>query len=609
MAPVIGIESSTGLDFDRKGETLYWVQGREEDDENCTIYTTPYGGGNKTLFLGTDNGMVGAPYTIAFDWLGRNLYIGNRVASNIEAVRVDGKQKYRAIILANNGYPNSVSRPKQIVLDPTDGKLFWIDEGVLEVPVKIGRVDMNGKNPIVLLQEIAHPESLVVDIEKKLLYYSASNPALIGVMDYNGDERTTITMKDSHPMARPRSLGILDHRLYYLDPLYERIVRLDLPHGDNPKTIVDNEADLRSMMIYKKRASMQHPCQTNNGGCKHLCLPAIAATRSCACGMGSRKENEVNCVSYKTFAVVSQLDTIRGYSLSDSTEAMVPVSGPGHHILHVDVMFREQWIYWAEYNRGYWNGIFRSRPNGTDIQHVVKDGIGSNGIRGLTIDWVAGNMYFTNVYPHENYVEVCWMDGSNRKVLVKTTTDAPRELAVNPIKRLLYWIDYGQHPRIGKALLDGSKWTPLVTSGISMPRDLTIDMQTHDIFWVDSKLDTIQKISYNGANRKVIRRDLPNPMGIAIYLNDVYWVDRNLMTVFKASKLNANESAVRVRTNLEKLRDIAIFNINNQPQDDANPCAHLGNGGCDQLCFSFPRRVGPLVLRAGTSAATAPPAS
>lgn len=98
-------------------------------------------------------------------------------------------------------------------------------------------------------------------------------------------------------------------------------------------------------------------------------------------------------------------------------------------------------------------------------------------------------------------------------------------------------------------------------------------------------------------------------MGIAIYLNDVYWVDRNLMTVFKASKLNANESAVRVRTNLEKLRDIAIFNINNQPQDDANPCAHLGNGGCDQLCFSFPRRVGPLVLRAGTSAATAPPAS
>ncbi|EDX17507.1 GD16065 [Drosophila simulans] len=362
LAPVIGIESSTGLDFDRKGETLYWVQGREDDDENCTIYTTPYGGGNKTLFLGIENGIVGAPYTIAFDWLGRNLYIGNRVASNIEAVRVDGKQKYRTIILANDGYPNSVSRPKQIALDPTDGKLFWIDEGVLEVPIKIGRVDMNGQNPIVVFQDVSHPESLAVDTEKKMVYYSASNRAVIGVMDYNGDDHTLILMKDSHPMAKPRSLGILDHRLYYLDPLYERIVRIDLPHGDNPKTIVDNESDLRSMMIYKKRALMQHPCQTNNGGCKHLCIPGPGATRTCACGIGYRKENEINCVAYKIFAVVSQLDMIRGYSLSDSSEAMVPISGHGHHILHVDVMYREQWIYWAEYNRGYWNGIFRSRP-------------------------------------------------------------------------------------------------------------------------------------------------------------------------------------------------------------------------------------------------------
>lgn len=75
------------------------------------------------------------------------------------------------------------------------------------------------------------------------------------------------------------------------------------------------------------------------------------------------------------------------------------------------------------------------RPNGTELEPVVKDGIGSNGIRGLTIDWIAGNLYFTNVFPHENYLEVCWLDGSHRKVLVRTTTDAPRELAVNPVKR------------------------------------------------------------------------------------------------------------------------------------------------------------------------------
>lgn len=175
----------------------------------------------------------------------------------------------------------------------------------------------------------------------------------------------------------------------------------------------------------------------------------------------------------------------------------------GHHILHVDVHVAQNWIYWVEFNRGVWNGIYRIRPNGTELQHIIKDGIGSNGIRGLTVDWIAGNLYFTNVFPHENYVEVCWLDGSMRKVLVKTTTDAPKELAVNPIKRLLYWIDYGQYPKIGKAYLDGSNWMPIVTTGISQPKDLTVDMVTHDVYWVDARLDLIQKVSSSGGERQV----------------------------------------------------------------------------------------------------------
>lgn len=71
--------------------------------------------------------------------------------------------------------------------------------------------------------------------------------------------------------------------------------------------------------------------------------------------------------------------------------------------------------------------------------------------------------------------------------------------------RYLYWIDYGQYPRIGKAWLDGSNWQPMVTVGISMPRDLTIDMNTHDVYWVDARLDSIQKVSYNGGNRQVCK--------------------------------------------------------------------------------------------------------
>lgn len=90
-----------------------------------------------------------------------------------------------------------------------------------------------------------------------------------------------------------------------------------------------------------------------------------------------------------------------------------------------------------------------------------------------------------------------------RKVLVKTTTDSPKELAVNPVKRLLYCIDHGQYPKIIKSYLDGSNWTPVITNGISQPRDLTVDMVTHDVYWVDARLDLIQKMSYSGGDRQV----------------------------------------------------------------------------------------------------------
>ncbi|KAL4708620.1 hypothetical protein ACJJTC_001059, partial [Scirpophaga incertulas] len=592
MESIVGIQGGVQLEYDRQGHTLFLLQSQSADndeDGNYTIYTMPYGGGEKTEFLGEDTGLVGAPAAIAFDWLGRNLYIANRIASNIEMIRVDGKVKYRKILIANDGSTTSVAKPRSICLDPTEGKMFWSDEGGFGVPAKIGRANMDGSGSVVLVEGGERPAALALDAERRTLYFSTLRPPAVRAVRTDGAEPARTLLSEAAPLALPAAVAVLDSRLYVLDPRHEHILRADLPAGDNPKPVLDNEPDLRALTVFQKRKLVHHPCALNNGGCAHICVPADGGARVCECSIGYRKEAEVSCTPYRSFAVVSQLELVRGFALQGAAEAMTPVAGRGHHALHVDVHVARQRVYWAEFSRGRWNGVFRAHPNGTQLEHVVRDGLGSNGVRGLAVDWIAGNLYFTNVFPHENYVEVCWLDGSHRKVLVKTTMDAPRELAVNPIKRLLYWIDYGQYPRIGKAYLDGSNWQTVISSGISNPRDLTIDMLTHDVFWVDSKLDQIQKISYNGGNRQLIRSNLPNPMGIAVHTSSVYWVDRNLETIYRASKLPGNMSLPeKVRTNLPKLRDIAIYDVNNQPTDENNPCKKYGNGGCEQLCFSFP---------------------
>ena len=59
-------------------ENVFCLQG--------TIYSMQLDGGNKTEFLGK-TGVVGRPYTIAFDWVARNMYVGNRIANNIQVSR------------------------------------------------------------------------------------------------------------------------------------------------------------------------------------------------------------------------------------------------------------------------------------------------------------------------------------------------------------------------------------------------------------------------------------------------------------------------------------------------------------------------------------------
>ncbi|XP_015791351.1 low-density lipoprotein receptor-related protein 2 [Tetranychus urticae] len=594
FTPVIGVENGYDFDYDRKEGFIYWIQSKDDSRENSTINRVSLKGGNQTRFL--PEGISSSICSLAFDWIGRNLYVGFNKSSSIAVIKVDGDQNYRRIILSNDGTPNGVGRPKSIALDPTSGAIYWLDEGGPNVPAKIGKANMDGTNSKILVKDnLYHLEAITIDIANKRLYFSQSSPGTIESIDLEGQDRQ-VKLTAASSIDKPQGLAVYNNRLYYLDSNYERIVRVNLPSCNNSHSLEENTPDLKNLKIYAKRPGLDnHPCQTANGGCLHLCIPIANRQHRCLCSTGFKSSGETGCEVYNSFAVVSSLTKLQGFSLDDHSEAMQPVTGSGHNILHVDVHVVKNTIYWTEFNPGGLNGIFSIKPDGTDKKQIISDGIGSNGIRGIAIDWIAGNMYFTNVFPHETYIEVCWLDGSNRMVIFKTTTDQPRALAVNPIKRYIYWIDYGPYPKIERALLDGTNRTSIVSRDIGQPRDLTIDMVTHDIYWVDTKFDAIQKIYFKGGRRQYIVKYIPSPYGVAIHGSFVYWVDRNLRTIFRASKIaspNGTNTQEPIKSNLETLRDIVIYDSKNQPMADT-PCSRSGNSVCDQLCFAKPEGYTP----------------
>lgn len=170
----------------------------------------------------------------------------------------------------------------------------------------------------------------------------------------------------------------------------------------------------------------------------------------------------------------------------------------------------------------------------------------------------------------------------------------PRHIVVDPRNRYLYWADYGQTPKIEKALLDGTNRTILVSSGIITPRGLALDWKTGYVFWVDDSLDMIARIYPHGGETEIVRYGsrYPTPYGITVFEDSIIWVDRNLKKVFQASKEPGNtEPPVVIRDNINVLRDVTMFDQRTQPTSaldlNYNPCMET-NGDCAHFCFALP---------------------
>ncbi|XP_077869877.1 low-density lipoprotein receptor-related protein 2-like [Saccoglossus kowalevskii] len=539
-------------------------------------------GSSPEMFVPT--AYVGAPLSIAIDWVSRNIFWSNPNEHIIEVMKLDEEKNYRTVVFSDN-----VGIPGAICVDPSLGMIYWAE--VTPTLTRISKGRMDGTNPQTVVNgNLGQVEYLTIDIKQQQLYWSDSVLKMIGTCNVDGTSKQDLVTN----LATPKGLAVYGSYLYYSDIGFEVITRVQKSDGSDPVNLRNNFRDVQALKIFAQDSTITNACKVNNGRCHHLCLPNGPATKVCKCTIGFQLAPDgVSCNNHTSFAVVSQLTVIRGFSFSDDhEEAMVPIAGQGRFTLHVDVHMEDQYIYFADFNAANRNanGIQRIKPDGSRLRNLITTGIGKNGIRGLTVDWIAGNLYFTNAFESETYIEVCRLDGSYRLVLLKTVEDLPRAIAVNPVKKYLYWCDYGQQPKIERSNLDGSNRLVLVQNENTVyPRDICVDYQTHKVYWVDTDSEQIQRVSWDGTNIETVRSDLPNPYGLAIFKDEVFWVDRSLKNVYKASKEPGDVNyPTFIKTGIESLRDVAIFDDEIQPIG-ANPGGcYTSNGDCQQLCFGRP---------------------
>jgi hypothetical protein len=97
ITPVSGLQNTYDADYDPTSNELFYLEHGSAARliaativSDSRVFRTDLSSSNRSQFLTSP--IPNDPYCIAYDWSGRNLYVGNKISQNIEVVRTQGPQ-------------------------------------------------------------------------------------------------------------------------------------------------------------------------------------------------------------------------------------------------------------------------------------------------------------------------------------------------------------------------------------------------------------------------------------------------------------------------------------------------------------------------------------
>ncbi|KAI1237378.1 Low-density lipoprotein receptor-related protein 1B [Lamprotornis superbus] len=293
-------------------------------------------------------------------------------------------------------------------------------------------------------------------------------------------------------------------------------------------------------------------CSLNNGGCSHQCSVVPGGRIVCSCPAGfnlttdnktceimdyctkhlkcsqvcEQHKNTVKCSCYEgwklskdgescvstdpfeAFIIFSIRHEIRKIDLHKRDYSLLV---PGlRNTIALDFHFSQSLLYWTDVVE---DKIYRGKLSDTGgvsaIEVVVQHGLATP--EGLTVDWIAGNIYWID--SNLDQIEVAKLDGTLRTTLIAGAMEHPRAIALDPRYGILFWTDWDANfPRIESASMSGAERKIIykdMDTG-AWPNGLTVDHFEKRIVWTDARSDAIYSALYDGTSMIEIIR-APNP--------------------------------------------------------------------------------------------------
>lgn len=153
---------------------------------------------------------------------------------------------------------------------------------------------------------------------------------------------------------------------------------------------------------------------------------------------------------------------------------------------------------------------------------------------------------------------------------------------------MMYWTDWGRKPRIEMAWMDGQHREVLVDEDLGWPTGLTVDyLNGNRIYWCDSKENTVESMKPDGTDRKAVisggqssdmlgvgfselqketphmhlvftLSDIGHPYSLDVFEGHLYWTTKDRGEVWRTNKFG-NGNKVKVLTINPWLTQVRVY--------------------------------------------------
>uniref|UniRef100_A0A674BZM8 LDL receptor related protein 1B n=1 Tax=Salmo trutta TaxID=8032 RepID=A0A674BZM8_SALTR len=335
------------------------------------------------------------------------------------------------------------------------------------------------------------------------------------------------------------------------------------------------------------------------GACSQTCLNTYGSYR-CSCTEGYILQNDrTSCTAKQDpgdsppALLIVRSDHIATTRLNGSNLQTLRLLDK-YGSLSLDYYYQEEDVCWllSSDSTGRLRCAKMKNLNGFTMEKDIKTVQSLQNVEHMTIDWLTGNFYFVDRV--SDRIFVCNRVGDTCVTIIDLDLTNPKGIAVDPLMGMLFFTDYGNVAKVERCHMDGTNRTRLVDYKTEQPTAVALDLVKKLVYWADSYLDYIEVVDYNGKNRHAIiqRSQVSYIHGLAVFENYLYATHSdpsigNTMDIFKIHRFNTTEP--RTLTSLGSSRGaIRVYHRLTQPKVRSHACEtdlYGKPGGCSHICL------------------------